>query len=64
MAPHDSRYRPRVVQYPAVADEELKRKLKRKAKKKQQRELGDAIGKNGHHSKEQKGKSKRAKRKS
>ena len=61
---HDSRTQSWVLQYPAVANDELNRKLKKKARKKQRRELGDAIEKNGHHAKEQKGKSKRSKGKS
>jgi hypothetical protein len=44
-----------------VANHDLEKKLKRKARKKQRRELGDAVEKNGHHAKEQKGKSKRSK---
>jgi hypothetical protein len=47
-----------------VANRELNKKIKRKARKKQRRELGDAIEKDGHHAKEQKGKSKRSKGKS
>jgi hypothetical protein len=61
---YDSRAELWVLQYPAVADQELNKKIKRKARKKQRRELGDAIEKNGHHAKEQKGKSKRSKGKS
>ena len=53
-----------MLQYPAVANQGLKKKIKRKERKKQRRELGDAIEKNGHHAKEQKGKSKRSKGKS